>query len=84
MDYNVGQKRYIYQSDDVSDNYLVLCKLHIAKAVHSTPHHKNDRTITSTAKDCFVSNPPDLSQFLSMSNSAENLDDVTVTMLSLF
>ncbi len=31
-------------------------------------------------KDCFVSNLPDLSQFLSISNSAEKLDDVTETM----
>ncbi len=41
---------------------------------------KYRRSITSTAKDCFVSNLPDLSQFLTMSNSAENLDDVTETM----
>ncbi len=74
----------IYQSDDISDNYLVLCKLHIAKAVNLTPGYKYDRTITSTTKDCFVSNLPDLSQSLSISNSAVNLDDVTETMLSLF
>ncbi len=35
-------------------------------------------------KDCFVSNLPDLSQFLSISNSSEQLDDVTETMNSLF
>ncbi len=35
-------------------------------------------------KDCFVSNLPDLSQFRSISNSAEKLDDVTETMDSLF
>ncbi len=34
--------------------------------------------------DCFVSNLTDLSQFLSISNSAEKLDDVTETMDSLF
>ncbi len=27
----------LQQSDDISDHYLVLCKLHIAKAVNSTP-----------------------------------------------
>ncbi len=75
----------LQQSDDVSDHYIVLCKLHIAKAVNSTPY-KYDRTITSTTKDCFVSNIPDLSQFLSISNrhSADKLDDVTETMDSLF
>ncbi len=71
-------------SDDISDHYLVLCKLHIVKAVNSTPSYKYGRTITSTTKDCFVSNLPDLSQFLSISNSSEQLDDVTETMNSLF
>ncbi len=66
------------------DHYLVLCKLHIVIAVNSTPSYKYGRTITSTTKDCFASNLPDLSQFLSISNSAENLDDVTETMDSLF
>ncbi len=37
-----------------------------------------------TTKDCFVSNLSDLSQFLSTSNSAEKLDNVTETMDSLF
>ncbi len=45
---------------------------------------KYGRNITSTTKDCFVSNLPDLSQFLSISNSVEKLDDVTETMDSLF
>ncbi len=35
-------------------------------------------------KIAFVSNLPDLSQFLSISNSSEQLDDVTETMDSLF
>ncbi len=76
----------LQQIDDISDHYIVLCKLHIAKAVNSTPSYKYDRTITSTTKDCFVSNIPDLSQFLSISNrhSADKLDDVTETMDSLF
>ncbi len=39
---------------------------------------------TSTTKDCFVSNLPDLSQFLSTSNSAEKFDDVTENMDFLF
>ncbi len=74
----------LQQSDDISDHYLVLCKLHIAKTVNSTPCYKYGRTITSSTKDCFVSNLPDLSQFLSISNSSEQLDDVTETMDSLF
>ncbi len=59
-------------------------RIHIVKAVNSTPSYKYGRTITSTTKDCFVSNLPDLSQFLSISNSSEQLDDVTETMNSLF
>ncbi len=74
----------LQQSDDISVHYLVLGKLHIAKAVNPTPCYKYRRTITCATKDCFVSNLPDLSQFLSMSNSAENLDDITETMDSLF
>ncbi len=42
------------------------------------------RTIISTTKDCFVSNHPGLSQFLSISNSAEKCDDVTESMDSIF
>ncbi len=74
----------LQQRNDISDHYLDLCKLHIAKAINSTPYYKYHRTITSTTKDCFVSNLPDLAQFLSISNSAEILDDVTETMDSLF
>ncbi len=81
---DVNGVEVLQQSNDISDHYLVLCKLHIAKAVNSTPYYKYGRTITSTTKDCFVSNLPDLSQFLSISNSAEKLDDVTETMDSLF
>ncbi len=61
-----------------------MCKLHIAKAVNSTPSYKYGRTITYATKDCFLSNLPDLSKFLSTSNSAEKLDDVTETMDSIF
>ncbi len=45
----------LQKSDDISDHYLVLCKLHITNAVNSTPSYKYGRTITSTTKDCFVS-----------------------------
>ncbi len=61
-----------------------MCKVHIAKAVNSSPSYKYGITIiTSTTKDCFVSNLPDLFQFLSPSNSAEKLV-VTETIDSLF
>ncbi|KAI2651726.1 hypothetical protein H4Q32_014472 [Labeo rohita] len=56
----------------------------MTKTVNSTPYYKYGRTITSTTKDCFLSNLPDLSEFLSMSNSSEKLDDVTETIDSLF
>ncbi len=74
----------ILQQSDISDHYLVLCIFHIAKAVKPTPCYKYGRTITSTTKDCFINNLPDISQFLSISNSSEQLDDVTETMDSLF
>ncbi len=74
----------LQQSGDISDHYLALCKRHIAKAVNSTPRYKYCRTITSTTKDCFLRNLPELSPFLSISNSAEKLDDVSETVDSLF
>ncbi len=48
---DVNGVEILQQSDDISDHYLVLCKLHIAKAVNSTPCYKYRRTITSTTKD---------------------------------
>ncbi len=81
---DVNGVEILQQSDAISNHYLVLCKLHIDKTVNSTRCYKYGTTITSTTKDCFVSNLPDLSQFLSISNSADKLDDVTETMDSLF
>ncbi len=81
---DVNGVEILQQSDDISDHYLVLCKRHIAKAVNSNLCYKYRRTITSTTEDSFVSNLPDLSQFLSISNSAEKLDDVTETMVSSY
>ncbi len=80
---DVNGVEVLQKSDDISDHYLVLCKLHIAKAVNSTHSYKYGRTVTSTTKYCFVSLPV-LSQFLSTSNSTEKLDDVTETMDFLF
>ncbi len=37
----------LQQSDDISDHYLVLYKLHIAKAVNSTPSYKYGRTYSA-------------------------------------
>ncbi len=38
----------LQQSDDISDHScLVLCKLHIAKAVNSTPSYKYGRTYSA-------------------------------------
>ncbi len=81
---DVSGVEILQQSDDISDHYLVLCIFHIAKAVKPTPCYKYGRTITLTTKDCFINNLPDLSQFLSISNSSEQLDDVKVTMDSHF
>ncbi len=81
---DVSGVEILQQSDDISDHYVVSCIFHIAKAVKPTPCYKYGRTITSTTKDCFINNLPDLSQFLSISNSSEQLDDVTETIDSLF
>ncbi len=47
---DVNGVEILQQSDDISDHYTVLCKLHIAKTVNSTPCYKYGRTITSTQK----------------------------------
>ncbi len=47
---DVNGVEVLQQSDDISDHYLVLCKLHIAKAVNATPSYKYGRTITSTTR----------------------------------
>ncbi len=73
---DVNDIEILQQSDDISDHYLVFCKLHIAKTVNSSRCYKYGRTITSTTQDCFVNNLPDLSQFLSIPNSTKKLDDV--------
>ncbi len=70
---DVNGVEVLQQIDDISDYYIVLCKLHIAKAVNSTHSYKYGRTITSTTKDCFVSNLPVLYQFLSISNSCNRI-----------
>ncbi len=63
---DVNGVEILQQSNDILDHYLVLCVLHLAKAVNSTPCYKYGRIITSTTKHYFVSNLPDLSQFLSI------------------
>ncbi len=70
---DVSGVEILQQRDDISDHYLVLCKLHIVKAVNSIPSYKYGRPFTSTTKDCFVSNLPDLSQFLSNPTAQNNL-----------
>lgn len=77
---DVDSVEIMQPSDDISDHYLVLCKLHIAKMLNLTSCYKYGRTITSTTKDCFLSYLPDLSKFLSISKTSEQLDDVTETM----
>ncbi len=71
---DVSGVEILQQSDDMSDHCLVLCIFHIAKAVKPTPCYKYGTTITCATKDCFINNLPDLSQFLSISNSSEQVD----------
>ncbi len=73
----------LQQSDSISDIYLILCILHITKAVNSTSCYKSGRN-TSTTKAYFVNNLSDLSQFLSISNRSEKLYGTTETFDSLF
>ncbi len=63
------------------------CLFDLALLFNKAAFESNDTASslhTSTTTDYFVSNIPDLSKFLSMSNRAEKRDDVTETMDSLF
>ncbi len=48
---NINGVEILQQSDDISDHYLVVCKLHITKTINYTPCYKYSITITSTTKD---------------------------------
>jgi len=51
---DVDAVEILQQSDDISDHYLVSCKLHLAKAAKPNPCYKYVRLITSAIKDCFI------------------------------
>ena len=71
---DVDAVEILQQSDDISDHYLVLCKLHLAKAAKPTPCFKYVRPITSATKDCFINNLPDQFHHLSIPDSLEELE----------
>ena len=81
---NVDAVEILQQSDDISDHYLVSCKLHLAKAAKPTPCYKYVRPITSATKDCFINNLPDQFHHFSIPDSLEKLDIATETFNSLF
>ena len=81
---DVDAVEILQQSDDISDHYLVLCNLHLAKAAKPTPCFKYVRPITSATKDCFINNLPNQFHHLSISDSLEELDITTETFNSLF
>ena len=81
---NADAFEILQQSDDISDHYLVSCKLHLAKAAKPTPCYKYVRPITSATKDCFINNLPDQFHHFSIPDSLEKLDIATETFNSLF
>ncbi|XP_057191232.1 uncharacterized protein LOC130555221 [Triplophysa rosa] len=79
---NVDDVKILQQSEDISDHYLVLCLLHWPTAANKTHCYKYGRTITSTTKDAFLDNLPELSQI--MRNNVEDLDITTENFNSTF
>jgi len=81
---NVDTVEIRQQSNDISDHYLVSCKLHLAKAVKPTLCSKYARPITSATKDCFINDLPNQFHRLCILDSLEELDIATETVNSLF
>ncbi len=80
---SIGVKQHMSGLTHCQNHTLDLIQSHGIEAVKPTPCYRYGRTITSTTKDSFINNLPDLSKFLSISNSSDQLD-VTETMDSLF
>ncbi|KAA0724041.1 putative RNA-directed DNA polymerase from transposon X-element [Triplophysa tibetana] len=73
----------IPQSDDVSDHYLITCTLRTAE-ISCISRYRQGRTITSTTKDSFVKNLPDLTPLITFPTNIESLDDMTSNMGTIF
>ncbi|XP_067257304.1 uncharacterized protein [Chanodichthys erythropterus] len=69
------------QSDDVSDHYLVTCVLHTDDICQIAPRYRLGRTILPTTIDKFTNNLPDLSQLLIVPEHANDLEEMTSSML---
>ncbi|XP_056596745.1 uncharacterized protein LOC130415219 [Triplophysa dalaica] len=81
---NVDDVKIVQQSEDISDHYLILCLLQWPTAANQTPCYKYGRTITSTTKDAFLDNLPELSKISSMSKSADDFDTTIENCNSTF
>ncbi len=74
----------IPQSDDVTDNFLVSCMLHITDINYMAPRYCLGRTIVPATKDRFTNNLPDLSQLLCVPINTNELDKITSNMGTIF
>ncbi|XP_056593208.1 uncharacterized protein LOC130412099 isoform X1 [Triplophysa dalaica] len=81
---NVDDVKIVQQSEDISDHHLILCLLHWPTAANQTPCYKYGRTITSTTKDAFLDNLPELSKISSMSNNVDDFDTTIENFNSTF
>ncbi|XP_056587301.1 uncharacterized protein LOC130407959 isoform X1 [Triplophysa dalaica] len=73
----------IPQSDDVSDHHLIICTLRTAE-ISCISRYRQGRTITSTTKDSFVKNLPDLTSLITFPTNIKLLDDMTSNMGTIF
>ncbi|XP_058241014.1 uncharacterized protein LOC131349392 [Hemibagrus wyckioides] len=72
------------QSDDITDHHLLMYTLPVEHIRHVSPRYKLGRTITSTTKDRFTNNLPDLSQLLTRPRNVDALDEVTNRIGNIF
>ncbi len=72
------------QSDDVTDHFLVSCKLHITDFNYMAAHYRPGRIIVPATKDRFTNNLPDLSKLLGVHINTNELDKTTSNMGTIF
>ncbi len=72
------------QSDDVTDNFLVSCMLHINDFKYMAPHYRPGRTIVPATKDRFTNDQSDLFKLLCVPINTDELDTITSNMGTIF
>jgi len=74
----------ILQTDDVTDHYMVTCKIRTAEICHVAPCYRPGRTIPPTTIDKFSNSLPDQSRLLSKTKQTDELEEMTSSLRTIF